>query len=142
LKWFSLTTATTALVFAPASLYFGKTGTPLIGKLVISGTIAVYGVTTTLLLHWLSRVYVHKMFFDPSSRTFVVETFNVLGMSRRSRFHVGEVDIPREESMFSTFTAAGRKYFLHTDMKEVDQILGYVREYNYERDVGVGVRKK
>jgi len=108
----------------------------MIGKIVISGTIAVYGVTTTLLLHWLSRVYVHKMFFDPSSRTFVVETFNVLGMKRSNKFHVGEVDIPREENMFSTFSASGRKYFLHTDMKEVDQILGYVREYNYEQDIG------
>ena len=135
LKWVSLTTATIALLFAPASIYLSRDGTPTVGKIVVVGTVGVWGVTTTFLLHWMSRVYVHRLYFDAGARNFRAETFNLLGMRTKWDFHVGEVEIPEVESSFSTFVANGRKFFLHQETKEAQQVLNYVREYNYERDV-------
>ena len=57
LKLFSFTTATVSLS-APAVIFLGSSAvTPLV-KGILASTVVVMGVTTTSLLHWLTRVYV------------------------------------------------------------------------------------
>lgn len=131
LKLFSFTTATVSLS-APAVIFLGSSAvTPLV-KGILASTVVVMGVTTTSLLHWLTRVYVHRMSFHPESRTFSAETSTIFGTMKKSRFSVEDVTIPEIEGAFSTFEARGNKYFIHLELKEGEQIMKYVKEYNLE----------
>ena len=131
LKLFSFTTATVSLS-APAIIFFGSSAvTPLV-KGILASTVVVMGVTTTSLLHWLTRVYVHRMFFHPETRTFSAETSTIFGTMKKTRFSVEDVTIPEIEGAFSTFEAKGNKYFIHLELKEAEQIMKYVKEYNLE----------
>lgn len=131
LKLFSFTTATVSLS-APAVIFLGSTAAAPIVKGILASTVVLMGVTTTSLLHWLSRVYVYRMFFHPETRTFFAETSTIFGTTKRTRFTVEDIVIPEIEGAFSSFEANGNKYFLHVDLKEAQQILSYVRDYNLE----------
>lgn len=131
LKVFSLSTACLSLA-APVVFFMGNSTLAPIAKAILSSTVVVMGVTTTSLLHWLTRVYVYRMFFHPQTRTFAAETSTIFGTTKKETFSVEDIHIPEIESGFSTFEAKGRKYFIHVDLKEADQILKYVREYNLE----------
>ena len=110
----------------------GKQTVPLTAKALLATTVVIMGVTTTMLMHWITRVYVHKMYFHPQTRTFAAETVNVFARTKMTTFSVGDVTMPKIESAFSTFEANGNKYFIHMDLKEAEQIMKYVREYNYD----------
>uniref|UniRef100_A0A7M5X9Z1 Transmembrane protein n=1 Tax=Clytia hemisphaerica TaxID=252671 RepID=A0A7M5X9Z1_9CNID len=131
LKLFSFTTATVSLS-APAVIFMSASTLATIAKAILASTVVVMGVTTTSLLHWLTRVYVYRMFFHPETRTFAAETSTIFGTTKRHRFSVEDITIPEIEHAFSTFEAKGNRYFLHVELKEADQILKYVREYNLE----------
>ena len=131
LKMFSLTTATVSLA-APVVIFMSHSTLHVVAKALLASTVIVMGVTTTSLLHWLTRVYVYKMFFHPDNRTFAAETSTIFGTTKRQYFSVEDMVIPEVESAFSTFEAKGSKYFIHVDLKEAEQILKYVRDYNLE----------
>ncbi|XP_004207188.1 uncharacterized protein LOC101237803 [Hydra vulgaris] len=133
IKLFSMSTSVLSLICAPVLVLSNKSEATVFLKVFLASTVVTIGLSTTFLLHWLTRVYVHKMFFHPESATFAVETFNFFGMTTRRRFSVSEFRIPEVESAFSTFEANNKKYFLHTDLNEVDQILKYVKEHNTEQ---------
>ncbi|XP_057306703.1 transmembrane protein 70, mitochondrial-like [Hydractinia symbiolongicarpus] len=132
IKLFSLSTSFLAVFAAPVFILQGKESVPVIGKMILATTVVTMGVTTTILLHWLSRVYVHKMYFHPHSRTFAAETLNFFGRKKTKTFLVEDITVPEIENAFSTFEANGCRYFIHTDLKEAEQVMKYVKEYNYE----------
>lgn len=133
LKLFSLTTASMSILAGPALLFMGRTASlSMFAKLFLASTIVTMGVTTTVLLHWLTRVYVYRMYFQPQTRMFAAETSSLFGGVRRTEFSVEDVILPEIEAAFSTFEARGNKYFIHMDLKEAEQILNYVKEYNFE----------
>lgn len=136
-KRLSIFTATCSISFAPAAFFMGKESVSMLGKGLLAGTILTIGVSTTTLLHWVTRVYVNKLYFDAEERMFIAETLSLFGTRKRHSFHVGDVEIPKVESAFSTFIASGRKYFIHLEFKEGEQIMSYIRDYNYERDISI-----
>jgi len=133
LKLFSLSTATVSIVCAPLFILFGKQSIPFIGKALMGGTVLFMGVTTTMIMHWLTRVYVHKMYFDADSKTFAAETSSLIGTFKRHTFNVADIVVPEIENAFSTFEAKGSKFFIHMELKEAEQIMKYVQEHNYEQ---------
>ena len=132
IKLFSMSTSILSLVCAPVLVFSSNAETSILLKAFLASTVLTLGLSTTFFLHWLTRVYVHKMFFHPHSGTFAVETYNFFGITTRRRFSVADVRIPEVESVFSTFHAHNIRYFLHTDLKEADQILNYVKNFNAE----------
>lgn len=132
LKMLSLSTTVLSLTCGPLLVFYGKQSIPFVGKIVMAGTVVTMGVTTTIVMHWLTKVYVHKMYFHPHSRTFHAETSTIFGTLKKHKFSVSDIVIPEIDSPFSTFEVKGRKYFLHQDLKEAEQILKYVRDYNCE----------
>ncbi|EDO34911.1 predicted protein, partial [Nematostella vectensis] len=127
-KTFSLTTAFASIVGSPILVYFGKQSVPLAGKLAIAGLLCLVGTSTTILLHWFTKGYVHKMYFDPSKQMFSVDTLSFFGRPQRSEFTVNDVVFPSEESAFKTFEANGKPFFIHQEMVEAQQVLHYLRD--------------
>ena len=134
IKIFSLTTATASMIGCPILVFFGKQSVPLVGKLAIAGLLGIVGVATTLFLHAFTRTYVHKAYFSPEEQKFAVETFSLFARLKRSEFYAHDVVIPKEGKMFSTFEAYGRRYFIHEELIEAQQILQFVRDYQQDRD--------
>ncbi|XP_031574751.1 transmembrane protein 70, mitochondrial-like [Actinia tenebrosa] len=127
-KGFSLTTAAASIAGSPILVYFGKQSVPIVGKLAIAGLLCIIGNSTTVLLHWFSKAYVHKMYYDSTRQVFSAETSSFLGRLQRTDFEVKDIIFPQEESAFSTFEAKGKKFFLHQEMVEAQQVLHFLRE--------------
>ena len=127
-KVFSLSTALATVVATPILMIYGKQSVPVIGKMAIGATILIAGTSTTFLLHWMTKVYVHKMFYNAMTETFVVETMSMLARRKETEFKLNEIKLAKEPTAFTTFQAQGKKYFLHTDLLEAQQVLQFIRE--------------
>ena len=127
-KVFSLSTALATIVGTPILMIYGKESVPLVGKLAIATTILLAGTTTTFILHWITKVYVHKMFYNVATETFIVETMSMLARRKEAEFKLNEIRLAKEPTSFATFQARGKKYFLHTDLLEAQQVLQFIRE--------------
>ena len=127
-KVFSLSTALATVVATPVLMIYGKESVPLVGKIAIATTILLAGTSTTFLLHWVTKVYVHKMLYNAATETFTVETMSMLARRKETEFKLNEIRLAKEPSAFTTFKAKGKKYFLHTDLMEAQQVLQFIRE--------------
>ena len=127
-KVFSLSTALATVVATPILMLYGKESVPLVGKVAIATTILLAGTSTTFLLHWITKVYVHKMFYNVATETFIVETMSMLARRRETELKLNEIRLAKEPTAFTTFQGKGKKYFLHTDLLEAQQVLQFIRE--------------
>ena len=127
-KAFSLSTALATIAATPVLMIYGKESVPLAGKLALGSTVLLAGTSTTLLLHWLTKVYVHKMFYDVSKETFAVETMTIFARRKETEFALNEIKLAKEPTAFTTFKVRGKKYFLHTDLVEAQQVLTFIRK--------------
>ena len=127
-KVFSLSTALATVVATPILMLYGKESVPLVGKVAIATTILLAGTSTTFLLHWITKVYVHKMFYNVATETFIVETMSMLARRRETELKLNEIRLAKESTAFTTFQGKGKKYFLHTDLLEAQQVLQFIRE--------------
>lgn len=127
-KVFSLSTALATVVATPILMAYGKETVPLIGKVAIASTVLLAGTSTTFLLHWVTKVYVHKLYYSAATETFIAETMSVLARRKEAQFKLHEIRLAKEPTAFTTFQAKGKKYFLHTDLLEAQQVLQFIRE--------------
>lgn len=132
IKTFSLATCVASLIGAPILMVYGKKSIPLAGKIAVGATVIIMGTTTTLILHWFTRVYVHRMFYNPYQKSFAVETMNLIARRRTTYFPVEHIQYPIAERAFSTFNAQGKNYFLHMELKEAELAMNYVKEKNVD----------
>lgn len=129
-KRFSLTTCAVSLIGCPFLVMYGKASVPFVGKLALAATVLLMGTTTTFILHWFTRVYVHRMWYNPQKKSFAVETMNVFARRKMSYFPIEHVDYPISETAFSTFSAQGKNFFLHMELKEAELVMSYIRDRN------------
>ena len=130
IKTFSLATCVASLIGAPILIMYGKESVPTAGKIAVAATVLLMGTSTTIILHWFTRVYVHRMYYNPVKSSFAVETMNLIARKRTTYFPVDHIQYPLSERAFSTFSAEGSKYFLHMELKEAELAMGYVKERN------------
>lgn len=128
-KTFSLTTAVASLVGSPVIMFFGKQSVPFVGKLAIATVMCFAGCGTTVLLHMITKSYIHKLYFDPDEKLFAAETLNLFSKRARTEFSVEDITIHQADKAFSTFEVKGRNYFLHQELLEAQQVLQYVHEW-------------
>ena len=130
IKTFSLATCVASLIGTPILIAYGKERIPMAGKIAVGATVLLMGVSTTLILHWFTRVYVHRMFYNPLKSSFAIETMNIIARKRTTYFPVEHIQYPLSERAFSTFSAQGKNYFLHMELKEAELAMGYVKKKN------------
>eukprot|EP00794_Sanderia_malayensis_P019161 gene19161-21081_t len=129
-KTFSLATCVASVLGCPVLVMFGKESVPFVGKIALAATVLMMGTTTTFILHWFTRVYVHRMFYNPHENTFAVETMNLLAQKKMTHIPVEHVEYPISEKAFCTFKAGGKDYFLHMELREAELVMNYVKERN------------
>lgn len=128
-KRLSLTTAAATFAVSPLLVFFGKQAASLPVKAILVTLLCSIGGGSTVLLHWLSLPYVHKMDFNPEEKMFAVETLSLLALRRRTEFSVDDIDVYLEDRAFSTFEVRGVKYFIHKELVEAQQFLHFVEKW-------------
>lgn len=128
-KRLSLTTAAATFAGSPLLVFFGKQVASLPVKAILVTLLCSIGGGSTVLLHWLSLPYVHKMDFNPEEKLFAVETLSLLALRRRTEFSVDDITVFLEDRAFSTFEVRGVKYFIHKELVEAQQFLHFVEKW-------------
>ena len=125
-KVFSLTTCAIALVGGPFLVMMGNPSVPLVGRVLMTSFVMLIGISTTLILHWLMKGYVIKMYYDPKSEHLRVYTLTMFAGKRGHTFHLSEAGPPESLAAFSTFQAQGKSYFMHTEVWDNKELLGKI----------------
>lgn len=128
-KMLSLTTAAATFVGSPLLIFFGKHAASLPLKVTLVTLLCSIGGGSTLLLHFLSSPYVHKMDFNPEEKVFAVETLSLFALRKRTEFSVDDITVYMEDRVFSTFEARGVKYFIHKELVEAQQFLHFIEKW-------------
>lgn len=128
-KMLSLTTAAATFVGTPLLIFFGKHAASLPVKVTLVTFLCSIGGGSTLLLHFLSLPYVHKMDFNPEEKVFAVETLSLFALRKRTEFSVDDITVYVEDKAFSTFEARGVKYFIHKELVEAQQFLHFIEKW-------------
>ena len=116
IKVFSLTTAVGAFFGGPILVWLGNPSVPVVARVAISSIVMLIGLSTTAILHWLMKGYVIRMEYDEESESVAAYTLSVTGRMKRNEFRLSETKPPASAGGFSSFQAAGKSYFLHTDI--------------------------
>ncbi len=125
-KVFSLCTAVSAAAGGPVLVILGNPGVPLAGRVAISSLVVMVGLSTTAILHWLTKGYVIKMLYNQHTETVAAYTLSLLARLKRNEFHLSESGPPPSTAGFSSFQARGKSYFMHLDVFENRQLLGNI----------------
>ena len=128
-KMLSLTTAAATFVGSPLLIFYGKQAASLPVKVFLVALLCSIGGGSTLLLHFLSLPYVHKMDFNPDEKVFAVETLSLFALLRRTEFSVDDINVYEDDRAFSTFEACGVKYFIHKELVESQQFLHFIEKW-------------
>ena len=128
-KMLSLTTAAATFVGTPLVIFFGKHAASLPVKVTLVALLCSIGGGSTLLLHFLSLPYIHKMDFNPEEKVFAVETLSLFALRKRTEFSVDDITVYVEDRAFSTFEARGVKYFIHKELVEAQQFLYFIEKW-------------
>lgn len=128
-KMLSLTTAAATFIGTPLLIFFGKYTASLPVKVTFMTFLCSIGGGSTLLLHFLSLPYVHKMDFNPEEKVFAVETLSLFALRKRTEFSVDDISVYVEDKAFSTFEARGVKYFIHKELVEAQQLLHFIEKW-------------
>lgn len=128
-KMLSLTTAAATFVGTPLLIFFGKHAASLPVKVTLVALLCSIGGGSTLLLHFLSFPYIHKMDFNPEEKVFAVETLSLFALRKRTEFSVDDITVYVEDRAFSTFEAHGVKYFIHKELVEAQQFLHFIEKW-------------
>ncbi len=123
-KLFSLCTAVSASIGGPVLVILGNPGVPLAGRLAISSIVVLVGLSTTAILHWLTKGYVIRMLYNAHTQMAAAYTLSLIALIKRNEFHLSESGPPPSTAGFSSFQARGKSYFLHSETFEDRQLLG------------------
>lgn len=97
--------------------------------LVFGGSIATIVLMSPLLLHYMTKRYVTRVYFEPESRTFTTWSLTLFNRKRVTTFKAEDVVLPSVRSPFTTFTVAGRPFFIDPlsfkDIAIFEHLVGY-----------------
>lgn len=96
----------------------------LVGKVLVTGTLAVFSWSSTLLLHGVSSPYIIKLDEITSTsetnlsvekREFEATRMNIFGMKQTTRFRLEDIKKEKTSHPFANFIVNDRWYFITPD---------------------------
>ena len=116
IKLFSISSSICMILGAPVLILASPEGVSLVGRIAMSSLLILFSVSTTLILHWFTKSYVSKMWFDDKNEQLKVNTFTIFGRVRDAIFSLSEAGPPPNVASFASFQAKEKNYFLHTEI--------------------------
>lgn len=107
-KFFSLSTTIMSAALVPLLLTYGDSGI----MTTIGLSFATMMIATPIILHWFSRSYVTKMYFDKEEDVYMAKTVTFILREATHKFKSADVAVPPVRNVFTTFVANGRPFLV------------------------------
>lgn len=150
IKYVSVTSSTLAVGFIPLSTYIGDETVPVTAKLAISGTVAIFAISTTGILHWFTSRYIRSIRVTAHHATMLgfdavsdadadntpepelgpdgqlkpipleIETFNFFARPKKLTCMSNELNFHVPMVTPTSFIADGRTFWMHEELVEAD----------------------
>lgn len=136
---FSYSTSGASLFLMPHILL--KTGLgvqSLALQIAFCGFISFFTFLTPVLLHFITKGYVIRLYHNPDTDTYTAVTYSVFLTEKRTVFHQRQVRIPAVSKMFTTFYADKTSMLVNPDMFPIPQdynhLMGYDKPFSFNTD--------
>uniref|UniRef100_A0A3B5LHP8 Uncharacterized protein n=1 Tax=Xiphophorus couchianus TaxID=32473 RepID=A0A3B5LHP8_9TELE len=129
-KMFSYSTSGASLILMPQILLKTGLGLGNIALEVIScGIIGFFTFLTPVILHFITKGYVIRLYHNPDRDTYTAITYSVFLTEKRCVFHQSQVRIPAVSKMFANFYAGPMGLFVNPDLfpipHDYNHLMGY-----------------
>ncbi|KAM9791205.1 transmembrane protein 70, mitochondrial [Syngnathus typhle] len=138
-KLFSYSTSGASLCLMPQ--IFLKTGLGVQGlalQVAFCGIIGFFTFLTPVLLHFVTKGYVIRLYHNPDQDTYTAVTYSVFLTERRTVFHQKQVTTPAVSKMFTTFYANNTGLLVNPDLfllpQDYNHLMGYDKPFTLKPD--------
>ncbi|KAL4680239.1 hypothetical protein H8957_007211 [Semnopithecus entellus] len=134
-KCFSYSTSLIGLTFLPYLLtennaFFESVSLPV--QIVFYGIIGSFTLITPVLLHFITKGYVIRLYHEATTDTYKAITYNALLAETSTLFHQDDVKIPDATHVFTTFYAKTKSLLvnpvLFPNREDFVHLMGYDKE--------------
>ncbi|XP_055475175.1 transmembrane protein 70, mitochondrial [Psammomys obesus] len=138
-KFFSYSTSMISLAFLPylfsqSNVVFGSQ--PL--QILFYGIMGSFTVITPMLLHFLTKGYVIRLYHEATTDTYRAITYNVVLSETSTVFHQNDVKIPESAHIFTTFYAKTKSLLvnpvLFPNPEDYNHLMGYDKPFTFDME--------
>ncbi|XP_006860068.1 PREDICTED: transmembrane protein 70, mitochondrial [Chrysochloris asiatica] len=138
-KCFSYSTSAISLaslpyIFAQSNIVFGSL--PL--QILFYGIIGSFTVITPVLLHFVTKGYVVRLYHEATTDTYKAITYNVVLSETSTVFHQNDVKIPESTHVFTTFYAKTKSLLvnpvLFPNPQDYNHLMGYDKPFTFDME--------
>uniref|UniRef100_A0A3P9HP96 Transmembrane protein 70 n=1 Tax=Oryzias latipes TaxID=8090 RepID=A0A3P9HP96_ORYLA len=138
-KFFSYSTSLATLCLVPPILL--KTALAVQGlavQVAFCSCMSFFTFLTPILLHFLTKGYVIRLYHNPDSDMYTAVTYNAFMFEKKTVFHQSQVRVPSVSRMFTTFYAGQAGLLVNPDYFELPQdynhLMGYDKPFSFSPD--------
>ncbi|KAM5137302.1 transmembrane protein 70, mitochondrial [Callospermophilus lateralis] len=138
-KCFSYSTSMLSLAFLPYILaqnnvVFGSL--PL--QILFYGIIGSFTVITPVLLHFVTKGYVIRLYHEATTDTYKAITYSVVLSEKSTVFHQNDVKIPDSTHLFTTFYAKTKSLLVNPGLfpnpEDYNHLMGYDKPFTFDTE--------
>ncbi|XP_024434052.3 transmembrane protein 70, mitochondrial [Desmodus rotundus] len=138
-KCFSYSTSVINLAFLPyifaqSNIVFGS----LTLQILFYGIVGSFTVITPVLLHFVTKGYVIRLYHEATADTYKAITYNVVLSETSTVFHQSDVKIPNSARVFTTFYAKTKSLLVNPSLfpnpKDYDHLMGYDKPFTFDME--------
>ncbi|XP_053415223.1 transmembrane protein 70, mitochondrial [Nycticebus coucang] len=138
-KCFSYTTSVISFAFLP--YIFAQNNNAFVslpGQILFYGIIGSFAFITPVLLHFVTKSYVIRLYHEATTDTYKAITYNFVLRETSTVFHQNDVIIPDSTYLFTTFCAKTKSLLvnpLHFPVPEdYFHLMGYDKMFNFDTE--------
>ncbi|XP_012590816.2 transmembrane protein 70, mitochondrial [Microcebus murinus] len=107
-------------------------------QILFFGIIGSFTVITPMLLHFVTKGYVIRLYHEAATDTYKAITYNVVLSETSTVFHQNDVKIPDSTHMFTTFFAKTKSLLvnpvLFPDPEDYIHLMGYDKPFTFDME--------
>ncbi|XP_074134999.1 transmembrane protein 70, mitochondrial [Sminthopsis crassicaudata] len=136
-KCFSYSTSLLSLallpyIFGQTNIEFGSL--PL--KIAFYGILGTFTLITPMLLHFITKGYVVRLYHEAKTDTYTAITYNIVLLEKRTVFHQNDVKVPDIKSIFTSFYAKTKSLLVNPMLfphpQDYNHLMGYDKPFTFD----------
>ncbi|XP_043832691.1 transmembrane protein 70, mitochondrial isoform X1 [Dromiciops gliroides] len=136
-KCFSYSTSLLSLALLPymfgqSNIEFGSL--PL--KIAFYGALGTFTLITPMLLHFITKGYVVRLYHEAETDTYTAITYNIVLLEKRTVFHQNDVKVPDIKSIFTSFYAKTKSLLVNPMLfphpQDYNHLMGYDKPFTFD----------
>lgn len=107
-------------------------------QVAFCGFVSFFTFITPVLLHFITKGYVVRLYHKEGTDSYTAITYNVLLVEKKTVFHQSDVKIPDISKMFTTFYAKKHSMMVNPDSfllpHDYNHLMGYDKPFTFDED--------